>query len=55
MARIFIEIENLLFETFRSGMCNPMARGPDVALQTVFCGPQVRWAIGKKCKTAFDK
>ena len=20
-----------------------------------FCGPQVRWAVCKKCKTAFDK
>ena len=36
-------------------MYNPMARGQHVALQTVFCGPQVRWAVGKKCKTAFDK
>ena len=31
-------------------MCNPMARGPYVALQTVFCGPQVRWAVGKNAK-----
>ena len=36
-------------------MYNPMARGQHVALQTVFCDPQVRWAVGKKWKTAFDK
>ena len=36
-------------------MCNPMARRPYMVLQTVFWGPQVRWAVGKKCKTAFDK
>ena len=28
----------------KPGTCNPMSRGPHVALQTVFCHPLVRWA-----------
>ena len=48
-------LKDLEISSIRAVMCNSMAREPHVSLQTVFCGPQVRWAVGKKYKTAFDK